>query len=258
MRNLTSYPLNFSKENKRDFLHQVLELYWEYSGRYYFLSNNCATEALTLLHATVRDHQFLKRDAMTPNKLFRVLRDEGLISEERAITVDSYWPKLETIYSKVASIIGITTLEKYWELTAKQRALYIEKATNAQSTHLYALLSIENAKAFEKSTALQKKIGLEIHLLEENDKTKKLALRAVDITNFLTYGAGVDTGYGIPTEDDLITQDIEVSISELEAELLQANNHLGQWAQGRLTELLTEIQIISQNQKRLMNFIGRR
>lgn len=65
-RDLQSVPLQLSAEQMQQFLYHALELYWSYSGRYYFLTNNCADESLRLVQATLRDAAVQDLEVLTP------------------------------------------------------------------------------------------------------------------------------------------------------------------------------------------------
>ena len=49
-RNLHSYPIYMTEEQKVDFLKLALETYWGYQGKYAFISRNCATETANMLN----------------------------------------------------------------------------------------------------------------------------------------------------------------------------------------------------------------
>lgn len=51
-RNLFSYPIRFSRDELEAFIEKTLELFWEYRGKYYFFTNNCAAETLKLIQAS--------------------------------------------------------------------------------------------------------------------------------------------------------------------------------------------------------------
>lgn len=45
LRDLTSIPVNFTKEEVKFFVYRALQNFWSYRGKYYYLTNNCATES---------------------------------------------------------------------------------------------------------------------------------------------------------------------------------------------------------------------
>ncbi len=71
-RDLQSFPLQMNREEIRQFINHSLELYWGYSGKYYFLTNNCADESLRLIQSVRMDRQIQALETLTP----RGLRDD--------------------------------------------------------------------------------------------------------------------------------------------------------------------------------------
>ena len=54
-RSLVSIPLQLERFERELFLKNVLERYWSYRGRYYFVNNNCATESQQHLLASLKE-----------------------------------------------------------------------------------------------------------------------------------------------------------------------------------------------------------
>ena len=89
-RGLKSYPIALNESEKKAFVHEILTLYWEYAGRYYFLSNNCADEALSLLKVGLPTEKILKASVLTPLGITAVLKESGQISEATMEYFPSY------------------------------------------------------------------------------------------------------------------------------------------------------------------------
>jgi hypothetical protein len=79
-RDLHGYTLNVSNDDKLMIVKRVIESYWQYSGRYYFTSQNCATELLSLLRSSLQRKNTLKDSPVTPIGLKNLLLKEKLIS----------------------------------------------------------------------------------------------------------------------------------------------------------------------------------
>lgn len=85
-RSLTSLPLNYSKQELVNFLERVLEEYWTYRGQYYFLSNNCAHEALRLLQSVTPERMDLSAASpwiTTPVALIESLHKINLVPDTK-------------------------------------------------------------------------------------------------------------------------------------------------------------------------------
>lgn len=65
-RDLQSVPLRLTAHEIQQFIYHALELYWSYSGRYYFLTNNCADESLRLVQATLMSRAVQALEVLTP------------------------------------------------------------------------------------------------------------------------------------------------------------------------------------------------
>lgn len=65
-RDLQSIPLQLSADEMRQFIYHALELYWGYSGRYFFLTNNCADESLRLLQTVLPGDGVQRLEVLTP------------------------------------------------------------------------------------------------------------------------------------------------------------------------------------------------
>jgi len=78
-RELVSLPLQLSEDQKTLFIERVLEASWEYAGRYRFISNNCATEALNFLKGVLGEGTLHSYHPTTPMGLHEVLQKTGLV-----------------------------------------------------------------------------------------------------------------------------------------------------------------------------------
>jgi hypothetical protein len=78
-RELVSLPLRLTDDQKRLFVLRVLEASWEYAGRYKFISNNCAVEALNFLKGTLGESELSDRHPLTPIGLNRLLKQLNLV-----------------------------------------------------------------------------------------------------------------------------------------------------------------------------------
>ncbi len=79
LRALDSLPLRLSSDEQRQLVLRVLEIYWSYASRYFFLSNNCASESLSLLKSA-SSHPGLQRiHVISPSGLRDELLRNGMI-----------------------------------------------------------------------------------------------------------------------------------------------------------------------------------
>jgi hypothetical protein len=77
LRDLYSVPLNMTAEQKRDFLDLTIERYWTYQGKYYFIDNNCGTEAVKHLAVALNDDESDLISSITPSRIYRDIIRKG-------------------------------------------------------------------------------------------------------------------------------------------------------------------------------------
>ena len=83
-RDVELIPLLLSQEEVRAFGEAVVERFWGYQGSYSLFSNNCATEALSLLQAATPNPkiQQISSAVLTPKKLVEQIRQVGVAASE--------------------------------------------------------------------------------------------------------------------------------------------------------------------------------
>jgi len=241
-RDLTAYPIKLDEAQKRAFVHQILTLYWEYAGRYMFLTNNCATEAMDLLKAVIRTDRFQKSAPLTPRGVLNALKDAAAIDESHAITQISHWSVLERIFERTA--LKDTTLKNYWKMSALER----RQLHRGSHTQLRAFHALERAIAERDLRAVEGKLMKAIHKLPEDDSVRMGALSAISYKAELTFGGAVRGGYGIPTAQDQVALNSNES-EQRRQELQELQRELSAW--GR--ELLSDSQEAQEAQLTIEN-----
>mgnify|MGYP003583121698 FL=1 len=81
LRGLRSVPLALSRGEIEAVAARAAQLHWNYDGRYYFVSNNCAVETFRLLHDASPRLAALPLSSIRPNGLLSRLRDAGVTDE---------------------------------------------------------------------------------------------------------------------------------------------------------------------------------
>jgi hypothetical protein len=218
-RDLTAYPIKLDEAQKRAFIHQIVTLYWEYAGRYMFLTNNCATEAMDLLKMVIRQDGFQKSSPLTPRGVLSALKDAAAVDETRAVTQVSHWSILERIFERTA--LRNVSLKSYWGMSAlERRPLHVGNKTQLRAFH-----ALERAIAERDLRVVEGNLMKAIHKLPAEDSIRQDALSAISFKAELTFGGSVRGGYGIPTSQDQYTLSNTESeqrrqhLQELQAEL---------------------------------------
>ncbi|OIQ16769.1 MAG: hypothetical protein BM556_13990 [Bacteriovorax sp. MedPE-SWde] len=81
LRDLISQPIDFTVEQKKDFIHKVLEVYWEYEGDYKFITNNCASESHDLLQSALNEHEIINNSVLKPYSVYDEIVENKLSKE---------------------------------------------------------------------------------------------------------------------------------------------------------------------------------
>jgi hypothetical protein len=106
-RDLESVPLRLSEEEKRLFIYRALEIYWSYQGRYYFLTNNCAVESLSLLKSVLSAPSVQGIERITPSGLRSELVRLGLATSEAGLephTAERLGLRFPSLFSKYDAV----------------------------------------------------------------------------------------------------------------------------------------------------------
>lgn len=96
LRDLTSIPINFTKEEIKFFLYKVIQNFWSYRGQYYFLTNNCATESNDFLMGSFLSSP--KKSQALSQLLGSTLTPTGSIKDIRKTKSDSRYKVLKNTF----------------------------------------------------------------------------------------------------------------------------------------------------------------
>jgi hypothetical protein len=146
-RELKSLPLKLSSAEKKKFVNRVLEMNWEYAGRFYFLTNNCADEALAFLKGIVPEKKIQELSVMSPLGLYEDLADVGLTDisllddKTSAMTNGYYFESKESFYQKAFFKIQEATGSTYSNLDD-----FITYTTPTDRLALYVLALFKSPK----------------------------------------------------------------------------------------------------------------
>lgn len=244
-REVSSLPLKLSYKEKALFLQKTLENYWSYSGKYYFFSNNCATESMNLLKVALGEtYDTEEKVIVTPNGMLNYLKKKGIANDSvfKDLTVAEkkgyYFP---------SAIDKITSSFEYLKIPEKSMETFVKKydADRRRSIYLKIIdssdnklkasanaLRIEDTIYMNQMKVMLKKIA-DIHndprasaqlkdprlmeLVEEMVKLKDAT--SAQIIASTSYGIPLEHEYMAPREDDL--SDVKERINENSQEILK-------------------------------------
>ncbi len=264
LRELTSYPLGLTEKQKSLFIRFVTEQYWQYSGRYYFLSNNCADEAFDALHAILPpEHPLQTWPLLTPLGLRDALLASGLADAngvrnlEAARQAGLYFPshrlKLEQALAALreaggpaAAHLPAEALAFFNRYDAQARAaLYGNLPPSRKLAASFYLLEAQarralNAKLQSDGAALLENPAENTPALDRVKQLQQIQLpwRQVggDATGY--------TGYGVPLESELLAPDVLASRYQDYRDSLK---NVGEWVRSRFPDAIGELDRIDAN-----------
>lgn len=99
LRDLYSVPLKLNDEQKKDFLDLAIERYWTYQGKYYFIDNNCGTEALKHLQVSLMPEEEKLISSITPLKIYKdLLKHRANLADGEEFLIQSQFEELNESY----------------------------------------------------------------------------------------------------------------------------------------------------------------
>lgn len=220
-RDMISLPIKMNREEIKNFTDKLLENYWSYKGRYYFLTNNCATEAMNLLRAAFpANNKIQTANIVHPLGLYDFLVKNGLTNPEllnnkkEAIRSGYFFQgvseKLQKSLELFAGKEKISFEDFALKLTPKERKDYYERtlaASDDKAKVMANALRIEEQIQLSREQLFAKKIGNALFGKEPMPELKDTVLEEKilemkDLYKKLTEASELKPGYGIPLEDE--------------------------------------------------------
>lgn len=220
-RDLISIPLNLTETEQSTFLALVLERYWNYRGKYYFISNHCGTESLRHLNASLEEPKE-PLAALTPRGLLRKLGktrlvDDATYNEIRYATVPGYnfFPSREADYKAAfgsLKLVGLYADQSFKKFLRRNNAItreagykdffaastYQALTTANQQKIVREMLFLERLLQSKEKSKLSEEI---VRLLSKNDTKAIETLRNQVRTLRAPVWVLVEDGrYGVPEE----------------------------------------------------------
>ncbi|MFT5129635.1 MAG: hypothetical protein ACI8W8_003260 [Rhodothermales bacterium] len=248
MRELRSMPIAFTDEQRRLFVYRSLENFWQYSGKYRFLSHNCATESRDDIQASFYEgHKFLKDDSNSPGGIAKAMIKMDLLDlkpfedKEAATAAGYFFPdrnRVNTIYRQLR--------ERATDIKFIHASNFLNHSSGKYRREFYTHLLTEDPQAnvrlasefynFEIRVRVKTyedlfKAALK-HIRKEAKKAKsnpdlkvpsyEAYLRAQEIFDAIMpwNTLPVKTGYGVPLPDEVFDAENEAYLEGLQSELI--------------------------------------
>jgi hypothetical protein len=241
-REVFSIPLRLTAEELGRLLKLVLERSWQYKNRYFFIGNNCGTEALNLLRAAVWPRPFSLYAALpvAPTGVRASLRDHGLSDESvlgregargryhfRSIhqTGEESFRRL----TRIAQSAGVATPRTSKQLISgssprQRRDLFERIQSTAPDRAQEAALCFYELELLARNqlTVLAERRALELVEQSAEARDGGLAERATRIQrqrSSLEPWSLAPAGYGIPGEEEFSRIDAAPLLKDLSREI---------------------------------------
>jgi hypothetical protein len=248
MRELRSMPVTFTDEQRKLFVYRSLENFWQYSGKYRFLSHNCATESRDDLQASFYEgHKFLKDDSNSPAGIAKAMRKLGLLDmrpfqdEEAATAAGYFFPdrnRVKTIYRELREKTPDAKFQHVSNFISNssgdyRRQFYKQLLTDDSQANMRLASEFYNFEIRVRVETYERLFKAAIkHIRKEAKKAKRnpemeapsyaAYMRAQEIFDAIMpwNTLPVKTGYGVPLPDEVFDADNEIHLESLQAELI--------------------------------------
>jgi len=243
-RDMISLPIKMDRTQIRLFADKLLENYWSYKGRYYFLTNNCATEAMNLLRAAFPESKKIQSaNIVHPLGLYDFLVKNGLTNPEllndkkeavkKGYLFQGVTDKLQRSLDLFAQKDEVNFETFALKLSPQERKDFYEKAleqSDEKSKVMANALRLEEQIQLSREQQFAKKLGNALFGKEpipelKNTVMEDKILAMKDLYKQLTAAAELKPGYGIPLENEFkpaspealkkVMQEIQSNMEEL-------------------------------------------
>ncbi|ATH08515.1 hypothetical protein BIY24_11310 [Halobacteriovorax marinus] len=254
LRDLESIPLDLNQQEKQRFLNHLLRVYWEYSGKYYFFTNNCADEAFKLIQIAKNKEKIYEKNIITPVGIYKYIQENNLSkdysfnSREENIrnsllypsfakNLDKSFENLSSKYKKTfrqkikrpninraernfrEQYRKIRSISEYSKLpTLKRREIIEEVIKKKDRKNFLDLFAIETQANYVTNNQLLSQMQ-ELASKSKDEEAKEIFAKLVELKNTITFGtSSSESGYGIPQLGDIesvITPEVERATLEL-------------------------------------------
>lgn len=238
-RDVISLPMKMNQDEINHFTDKLLENYWGYKGQYFFITNNCATEAMNLLRTAYPTNSKIQTaNIVTPLGLYDYLvknkfTDPSVLNDKKSALSKGYLfsgvsDKLNKSLTVFAEEKNISFEDFALKLSAAERkSLYLQKtkkmSENERVSVLANALRLEEQILLSREQQFAKKIGNALFGKEPMPELKDTILddkilAMKDLYKKLTAENQLASGYGIPLEGEFIVAGPE-SIKAIQDEI---------------------------------------
>lgn len=266
-RDIISLPLKMDRAQIKLFAERLLENYWSYKGRYYFLTNNCATEAMNLLRSAYLENKKVQTASIVhPLGLYEFLvknnlSDPSLLNDKNEAIRKGYLfqgvsDKIQRSMALFANAENITFEKFALVLSPKERKAYYEGTLNESEDPKKVLanaLRLEEQIQISREQLFAKKLGKALFGKDPMPELKDTVMeeKIIAMKNLykqLLQAAELKPGYGIPLSNEFTPASPE-AIKQILEEILSNMNDLKEIALKFFPEEVNEMKGTLENRQ---------
>lgn len=187
-REIRSIPLALDSVQLRNLYDSILYFHWTYEGKYYFLSNNCATETFNLLKTVFYNQpKVFDKHVARPDSLYELLIKIGMAkslkstvtTKKEAVNKGYLYPSYREVYEEAIKhlienqALSPITLNDYLRSSTKERRVWISGQINSlvadeqKVKNLAGFLLLEDLIESRLMLALNKEVLPKLYLKEK-------------------------------------------------------------------------------------------
>ncbi|MCK5072414.1 MAG: DUF4105 domain-containing protein [Bacteriovoracaceae bacterium] len=216
LRDLTSVPLNLSKNKIDGFMKHLLSSNWEYKGKYYFLSENCATEAMKILRRVFPEDKTFKKKIRTPVSLYNLLVKKMKLTEffndnnKGTLIKNGYYfvsgsEKLSGCYNQLVKSFPDHGLNKNFYKFLKNTDTFTDVSqfvlNGGTNRDLACIIYLGKFESERRAKELLTDTYVSLFDSDSNWKTELKEL--IEYGNKIQFGGDKIEGYGIPLVNEI-------------------------------------------------------
>lgn len=272
-REVYSLPIKLSTQEKERFMSRASELYWSYKGKYYFFTNNCATEAMNLLRVGMSENKNVqKQNIVTPigmqNYLIKSkIGDDAVFKDLKLAEKKGYY--FPAVSDKILESMRVLKIQEqnfsdFVEKndSQKRRVIYQNALEGSSDLVMVAANALRIEDLIVRSLELRftKAIGAKLFGSDADPRLQgtKLGERIIEMQNLYSQLAAenfVQPGYGIPLAEEF--EEIpEDKILEVSAKIKSYSGDLQQIAEEFFPNEIKELKTSMENRLELLKVIA--
>jgi hypothetical protein len=230
LRDIISYPLKLSQEEKNEFIEKVIEEHWDYKGSYKFFTNNCAVESQDLLKNALGRSELANKSSLTPNGVLEDL-DKIQMTQTKSASVETYPAKTVQLISAYKLAYGVKSSDakkdkeavlkfiKGSDADVRAKVFYSSLNVKKENVDLHSQLSSLKTKLVKASSfsVLEQQIlrtegvffrkqAAEL-FLNSKDPALQKQMKEKGTELKISFNELSKTGYGVPLVEEMVTSD---------------------------------------------------